>query len=126
MFILSSIFISVVFMTLIYSFVSAVGQVGKLIAILLLVFQISGTGGIYPIEIMNPIFQTLYPYFPMTYAINILRETILGLLWSNYIPSFVVLLVIVIATVILSLIIKEKADKISHYFEDKLKNSSLF
>lgn len=126
MFILSSIFISVVFMTLIYSFVSAVGQVGKLIAILLLVFQISGTGGIYPIEIMNPIFQTLYPYLPMTYAINILRETILGLLWSNYIPSFVVLLVIVIATVILSLIIKEKADKISHYFEDKLKNSSLF
>lgn len=126
MFILSSIFISVVFMTLIYSFVSAVGQVGKLIAILLLVFQISGTGGIYPIEIMNPIFQTLYPYLPMTYAINMLRETILGLLWSNYIPSFVVLLVIVIATVILSLIIKEKADKISHYFEDKLKNSSLF
>ena len=125
-FILSSIFISIVFMTLMYSFVSALGQVGKVLGILLLVFQISGTGGVYPIEIMNPIFQTLYPYLPMTYAINILRESLLGLIWSNYISSFVVLLGIVIATVIVSLIIKEKADKLSHYFEDKLDESKLF
>ena len=126
MFIFSSVFVSVVFMTLIYSFVSALGQVGKVIAILLLVFQISGTGGIYPIEIMNPIFQMLYPFLPMTYGINILRESMLGLLWSNYIPSFIVLLVIVIATIFVSLIIKEKADKISHYFEYKLEDSGLF
>ena len=125
-FILSSIFISIVFMTLMYSFVSALGQVGKVLGILLLVFQISGTGGVYPIEIMNPIFQALYPYLPMTYAINILRESLLGLIWSNYISSFVVLLGIVIATVIVSLIIKEKADKLSHYFEDKLDESKLF
>jgi putative membrane protein len=126
MFIFTSIFVSVIFMVLIYSFVSAVGQVGKMIAILLLVFQISGTGGIYPIEIMNPIFQALYPYLPMTYAINIVRETVLGLIWSNYIPSFLVLMAIAIATIILSLIIKEKADKASHFFEEKLEDSGLF
>ncbi len=126
MFIFTSIFVSVIFMTLIYSFVSAVGQVGKMVAILLLVFQISGTGGIYPIEIMNPIFQALYPYLPMTYAINIVRETVLGLIWSNYIPSFLVLMAIAIATIILSLIIKEKADKASHFFEEKLEDSGLF
>ena len=97
-----------------------------MIAILLLVFQISGTGGIYPIEIMNPIFQALYPYLPMTYAINIVRETVLGLIWSNYIPSFLVLMAIAIATIILSLIIKEKADKASHFFEEKLEDSGLF
>ena len=62
----------------------------------------------------------------MTYGINILRESMLGLLWSNYIPSFIVLLVIVIATIFVSLIIKEKADKISHYFEYKLEDSGLF
>lgn len=126
MFIFSSWFISAVFMTLIYSFVSAVGEVGKVIAILLLVFQISGTGGIYPIEIMNPIFQTLYPYLPMTYAINIMRESILGLIWANYIPSFLVLVGIGILTIIISLIIKERFDKISHFFEKKLKESGLF
>lgn len=125
-FIFTCLFVSVVFMTLIYSFVSAVGQVGKVVAILLLVFQISGTGGIYPIEIMNPIFQMLYPYLPMTYAINIVREAALGLIWGNYIPSFLVLMAIAIITIVVSLIIKEKADKISHYFEEKLKESGLF
>ena len=126
MFIFSCIFVSLVFMTLVYSFVSAVGQVGKVIAILLLVFQISGTGGIYPIEIMNPIFQMLYPFLPMTYAINIIREVTLGLIWSNYIPSFLVLVAIVVATIVISLIIKKRFDKISHYFEEKLKDSGLF
>ena len=57
MFILSSFIVSVVFMTLIYSLVSALGDVGKALAIVLLVFQISGTGGIYPVEIMAPIFD---------------------------------------------------------------------
>ena len=126
MFILSCWFVSVVFMELVYSLISAFGQVGKVISILLLVFQISGTGGIYPIEIMGPIFKTLYPYLPMTYGINIIREASLGLLWSNYIPSFIVLLVILIATVVICLLIKEKADDISHYFENKLEESDLF
>ena len=125
MFLFSCIFVSLVFMTLVYSFVSAVGQVGKVIAILLLVFQISGTGGIYPIEIMNPIFQMLYPFLPMTYAINIIREVTLGLIWSNYIPSFLVLVAIAILTIVLSLIVKKRLDKISHYFDEKLKNSGL-
>ena len=126
MFILTCLFVSVVFMTVVYSFISALGHIGKAISILLLVFQISGTGGIYPIEIMDPIFKILYPYLPMTYAINIVREATLGLLWSNYIPSFLVMIAIVVFTVIICLVIKEKADDAAHYFEKKLEESGLF
>ena len=126
MFILTCSFVSIVFMILVYSFISALGEIGKAIVILLLVFQISGTGGIYPIEIMDPIFKTLYPYLPMTYAINIVREATLGLLWSNYIPSFLVMIAIAIITIIVCLIIKVKADDAAHYFEKKLEESGLF
>ena len=126
MFIFTSWFVSAVFMTLIYSFVSAVGQIGKVVAILLLVFQISATGGIYPIDIMGPLYKALYPFMPMTYGINIMRESMLGLLWSNYMPSFTILIVIGIATIVVSLIVKTKLDKASHYFEDKLKETDLF
>ena len=62
----------------------------------------------------------------MTYGIDIIREASLGLLWSNYIPSFIVLLIILIATVIVCLFIKDKADDLSHYFENKLEESDLF
>ncbi|WP_458406465.1 YhgE/Pip family protein [Methanobrevibacter sp.] len=126
LFILSALIVSVVFMTLIYSFVSALGDVGKAIAVVLLVIQISGTGGIYPVEIMAPIFNILNPYLPMTYAITLVREAQLGVIWSNYVPALIILFVIALLTVIVSIIIKQKADKAAHYFEDRLIDSGLF
>lgn len=126
LFIFSAVLISVVFMILMYSFISALGQVGKAIGIVLLVLQISGTGGIYPIEIMHRFFQILYPYLPMTYAITLIREAQLGVVWSNYIPALIILVVIGIVTVIVATLIKQKADKASHYFEERLKESDLF
>ncbi len=126
LFIASAILVSVVFMVLIYSIISAIGTVGKGVAVLLLVFQISSTGGIYPIEIMPDLFKVLYNYMPMTYGIKLVREAQLGVVWSNYIPALIILLAIGIVTVIVSLIIKEKADKQSKYFEEKLEESELF
>ena len=126
LFALSSYLVSVVFMLLVYSLVSALGDVGKAIAIVLLVIQISGTGGIYPVEIMAQFFNVLNPYLPMTYAITLVREAQLGLIWSNYIPALSILLGIGLATVIVMMIIKEKADKITHYFEERLEDSELF
>ena len=126
LFILSAILVSIVFMTLIYSIISAIGTVGEGIVVILLVFQISGTGGIYPIEIMPKLFQELYSYLPMTYGIKLVREAQLGIIWPNYIPALIMLLAIGIVTIIVSVIIKEKADKPSKYFEEKLKESGLF
>jgi putative membrane protein len=122
----SAILVSVVFMMLIYSIISAVGTVGKGVIVLLLVLQISGTGGIYPIEIMGNFFQSIHPYMPMTYAISLLREAQLGVVWSNYYLSLVILIAIGIVTVVLSVIVKDKADKRSKYFEDRLEDSGLF
>ena len=85
-FILSAYFIALTFMLICYSLISALGHIGKGLAVIWLVFQISGTGGIYPIQLMGPILQACYPYMPMTHGINLLRESALGLIWSNYGP----------------------------------------
>ena len=126
LFIFSAILVSVVFMVLIYSVISAIGTVGKGLIVILLVLQISATGGIYPIQIMHEFFQTLYPFMPMTYAIKLIREAQLGVVWSNYWPALIILLGIGLATVIVSVLIKEKADKPAKYFEEKLEESGLF
>ena len=126
LFIFSAMLVSAVFMIFVYSIISAVGTVGKGIAVLLLVLQISTTGGIYPIEIMHSSFKGLYYYFPMTYAIKLMREAQLSVVWSNYWPPLITLLAIGLVTVIVSVAIKEKADKSSKYFEEKLKDSGLF
>ena len=126
MFILSCLIVSGVFMVFVYSLVSALGDVGKAVAIVLLVLQISGTGGIYPVEIMAPLFNIMNPFLPMTYAITLVREAQLGLIWSNYLPALAVLLGIGLITVIIMLLIKSKADKATHYFEKALEDSGLF
>jgi putative membrane protein len=126
LFIFSCYFVSIVFMTIMYSLISLFGDVGKGIAILLLVFQISGSGGIYPIEIMSNIFGIIYPFLPMTHGINIVRESQLGLIIFNYIPSFLFLLILGIIMVIVSVILKHRWDKRTKYFEEKLSESNLF
>ena len=126
LFAISCYIVSGVFMILVYSIVSALGDVGKAIAVVLLVIQISGTGGIYPVEIMSQFFNVMNPYLPMTYAITLIREAQLGLIWSNYTPALIILLAIGVATVIVMLIIKKKADKATHYFEERLEESGLF
>ena len=126
LFIFSCILVSMTFMILIYSIISAIGTVGKGIAVILLVLQISATGGLYPIQIMHQFFQALYPYMPMTYGINLVREAQLGVVWSKYWPSLAVLVAIALVTITVAVIIKEKLDKQSHYFEQKLEESGLF
>lgn len=126
LFIASCILVSMIFMILIYSIISAIGTVGKAIGVILLVLQISATGGVYPIQIMHPFFKTLYPYMPMTYGITLVREAQLGVVWSNYIPALIILLAIGCLTITAAVIIKEKLDKPSHYFEEKLEESGLF
>lgn len=126
MFVLSCYFVAIVFMAIIYSLSSLFGEVGKGVAILLLVFQISGSGGIYPIEIMNDIFGVIYPYLPMTHAITMVREAQLGLIWSNYLLSFVFLLVLTAVVVFASIMLKQHWDKRTKYFEEKLEESNLF
>ena len=126
LFIFSCLLVSMTFMILIYSIISAIGTVGKGIGVILLVLQISATGGLYPIQIMHPFFRALYPYMPMTYGITLVREAQLGVVWSNYMPALAILIAIALVTVTAAVIIKEKLDKPSHYFEEKLEESGLF
>lgn len=126
MYVFTCYFVSIIFMSLIYSLVSLFGDVGKGIAIILLVFQISGTGGIYPVEIMNKIFGIIYPYLPMTHAITLVREAQLGLIWSNYIVAFLILIVLGIVVVLLSIVLKQRFDKHTKFFEERLHESDLF
>lgn len=125
-FIIFTYLITIVFMTFIYSLVSIFGNGGKAIAIILLVFQISSTNGIYPVYVMNSFLQSISPYLPMTYGIELLRNALLGMYWPNVMPAIYILIGILIATLIVSILIKELFDKVANRFEQALEDSGLF
>lgn len=122
----SMIIVGLSFMVLIYSLVSVFGNVGKAIALIILVFQISGTNGIYPIEIMAPIMQALMPYLPMTYGILMIKDAVFGIIWPSFIGNIACLIIFPILAIIFSVIVKEKLDKRFKKYDEKLTESKLF
>ena len=54
---------------------------GKFVGIILLMLQLTSSGGSYPLETSPIFFQKISPFLPMTYAVSALRELISG---DNY------------------------------------------
>ncbi|WP_243159302.1 YhgE/Pip domain-containing protein [Clostridium sp. cel8] len=74
---------SLSFSFIVYTFVYVFGNIGKGAAVVMMVFQIAGAGGLYPIATLPKIFGVLEPLWPFTYSINGMREAIAGPIWSN-------------------------------------------
>ncbi len=78
LFILLSVLVSIVFISIVYTLVSLFGNVGKALAIVIMVLQIAGGGGTFPIQVTPKFFQAIHPYLPFTYAVDALREAVGG------------------------------------------------
>ncbi|MDQ0272618.1 YhgE/Pip domain-containing protein [Cytobacillus purgationiresistens] len=91
-FVIFTIAIALIFMTMVYTIVSVFGNIGKAIAIILMVLQLSGAGGTFPIQVAPPFFQAINPFLPFTHAINILREAVGGIVpgvvWKSFFYLF--------------------------------------
>ncbi len=70
------------FTFILFTFVFLFGNVGKVIDVLLMIIQIFGTGGLYPLETISHQLAILAPFLPFTYAIQGYREAIAGPDWS--------------------------------------------
>lgn len=69
-----AVLIAITFMIMVYVLVALFGNVGKGIAIIILVLSISGGGGNYPIQVSGKFFQMINPFLPFTHAVNLLRN----------------------------------------------------
>ncbi|MCC3356413.1 YhgE/Pip domain-containing protein [Bacillus sp. REN16] len=125
-FILFSIFISLVFVVMIYTLVSVLGNVGKALAIVLLVLQISSSGGTFPVVLLPNFFQYIHPYLPFTYAISLTREAVGGIVWETVYYDLFILTIFGSAAIIIGAWLKEPINKLGAPIKQKLKKSGLF
>jgi len=125
MFVLYSIFVSTVFMVIIYTAVSVYGYGGIIIGVVLLVIQVAGTSGNFPIEV-NPIdFQRLFPLLPFTYAISGMRQIMAGIIYSILIKDTVVLCVFMVISIAIGILFKKSTNIKRGKLIKKLKESSI-
>lgn len=125
-FVLFGVFCSFVFITIVYTLVSVFGDVGKALAIVLLVLQIAGSGGTYPVVLLPKFFQNINPILPFTYAIDMMREATGGILWNKVLLDTVYLFVFGLVAFIVGGYMKEFINKKTENLKKKSKESGIF
>jgi len=125
-YILFSVLISTVFTLIVYTFVSVLGNVGKGISVVLMVLQISSSGGTFPIQVTPPFFQHINPFLPFTYAVGLLRESVGGITWSVAGKDIFILILFLLITFILGVILKKPLHARTQKMKDKLYGSRIF
>ena len=117
-------FTSFSFTFLLYSLTYAFGSVGEALCVVLLVIQVAGSGGTFPVEVLPGLFQVLYKYMPFAYGLTALREAIGGLyeydfLWALFGLSIYIAVSFVIA------FIGMKSAKVQSFIEEKLEEQDV-
>ncbi len=114
------------FSLLIYSLALSFGDVGKAIVVVIMVLQIAGSSGTFPIELLPEIYQKIYRFFPFPYAIDAMRECICGMYGSYYMTQLAYLLLFVVAALIIGLLVRRPFMDLNHFVEVKLEETELF
>lgn len=75
---------SLTFTLFIYSLTVAFQNIGEALAVVIMVIQVAGAGGTFPIEVLPKAYQVMYKFLPFPYAMNCMRETIGGMYRNDY------------------------------------------
>lgn len=116
---------SFTFTVFIYSLALAFGDIGKALAVVIMVIQIAGSGGTFPIELLPEIYRNIYIFFPFPYAINAMRETIGGMYGNFYVKNLAELLIFAVAGLLIGLVIRLPFIKISHFMEERMEDTRM-
>ena len=112
----ASIATSFCFVTLNYVLSFTLGSAGLGASVIIMVVQVAGSGGTYPVEVLPKIFQILYPYMPFKFAMNAMREALSGFYGNYYADNIAMLMLIALGSMLTGVII---------YFPARLLNNAL-
>ena len=125
LFVAAGVFTSFVYVNIIYALAIAFKHIGKAIAVVLVIVQIPGSSGMYPIEMMPGFFQALHPLLPFTYGINAMRETIGGMYGADYLWNLGVLAVFLVLSLAVGVWLRPKLLNLNLLFDCQLSATGL-
>lgn len=125
LFVLAGVVTVLVDVNIMYALAYAFKHIGKAVAVILLIVQIPGSSGMFPIEMMPPFFQALNPLLPFTYSIDAMREAIGGLYGLDYWADLGRLLLFVPIALFTGLVLGRYAFNLNLLFDEKLGRTDL-
>ena len=116
---------SLVFMLIVYTLVLSFGNAGKAIAVLILIIQVSGSGGAYPLPLLPDWFQHISRWLPATHAINAMRSAMAGIYQNDIWIQLGTLLLFVIPTLFLGLVLRRGLDGYNRRINDGIERTRI-
>ena len=114
-----------VFSNMIYTLTVSFGDIGKAIAVVLLVMQVAGSGGTFPIEMTADFFQAVYPFLPFTHAINAMHAAMAGAYGMEFWIELGTLSLYLIPSLSLGLVFRRPVIRANRWIIEKLEETKL-
>ncbi|WP_390133987.1 YhgE/Pip family protein [Bifidobacterium apicola] len=125
MFVLVAVFASFVFMNLIYTLVVSFGDIGKAIAVILLVMQVAGSGGTFPMETLPGFFQGVYPFLPFVHAIGAMQSAVAGAYGMEFWREMATLALFLVPSLLLGLVLRKPVIRFNDWIVRNLESTRL-
>lgn len=124
-FVFAGLFASFVYVNLIYALSITFKHIGKALSVILVILQIPGSAGTYPIEMTPAFFQFVHPLLPFTYGINAMREAIAGIYGMHYWKNILCLAVFLPIALGVGLLLRPHLLNLNYLFDRKLAETDL-
>lgn len=125
LFVLACLVSSFVYINIIFALTASFGDVGKAIAVVLMVLQVAGSGGTFPQQMLPPVFQAIYPWLPFVHSANALRAAMFGIYQADYWIELAKLLAFAVPAILLGLVLRRPVIRLNHWFERKLEETKI-
>ena len=125
LFILAALVNSLIFTLIVYSLVFALENIGLAASVILMILQVAGGGGTFPVEVLPPVFRALFPFMPFRYALGAMRECIGGMYDHTYIKCLGILMLFGLGAITFGLLLHKPMRGIIEKVEESKRESDV-
>lgn len=123
LFLLAGCLASVVFISIIFALTSSFGDIGKAVAVVLMVVQVAGAGGTFPAQMLPPVFQTIYAWLPFVHAEGAMRAALFGVYNGDFWIQLAILAAYAVPALALGLLLCRPTATAVKRFEEALEST---